>query len=38
MAVCFTLKALRLGMPLSIAVILWVGILNGTFALLLALP
>src|SRR6266566_1075009 len=38
MAVYFTRKALRLGMPLSIAVILWVGVLNGTFALLLVLP
>jgi signal transduction histidine kinase len=28
MAVYFTLKALRLGMPLSIAVVLWVGVLE----------
>jgi hypothetical protein len=38
MAVYFTRKALRLGMPLSIAVVLWVGVLNGAFALLLVLP
>jgi hypothetical protein len=38
MAVCFARKALRLGMPLSTAVVLWVGVLNGAFALLLVLP
>ncbi len=38
MAIYFTRKALRLGMPLSIAIVLWVGVLNGAFALLLVLP
>ena len=38
MAVYFTRRALRMGMPLSLAVVLWVGVLNGAFALLLVLP
>jgi hypothetical protein len=38
MAISFARKALRLGMPLSIAMVLWMGVLNGVFALLLVLP
>ena len=38
MAVYFTRRARRKGMPLSLAVALWVGVLNGAFALLLVLP
>ena len=37
MAVYFTRKALRLGMPLNTAIVLWVGVLNGAFVLLLVL-
>jgi hypothetical protein len=37
MAVYFARKALRLGMPLSMSVGLWVGVLNGAFALVLVL-
>jgi hypothetical protein len=37
MAVYFARRALRLGMPLSMAVALWVGVLNGVFAVLLVL-
>ena len=38
MLVYFTRRAVRKGMPLSLAVALWVGVLNGAFALLLVLP
>ena len=37
MAVYFARKALRLGMPLSMSVGLWVGVLNGAFAVLLVI-
>jgi hypothetical protein len=37
MAVYFARKALRLGMPLSMSIGLWVGVLNGAFALFLVL-
>jgi hypothetical protein len=37
MAVYFARKALRLGMPLSMSIGLWGGVLNGAFALFLVL-
>jgi len=37
MAVYFARKALRLGIPLSMAIVLWIGVLNGVFVLVLVL-